>query len=153
MRVHGGARRKLHRHGELQAGCGGVAVRRANLADNVTGSPQKVPLSGTGTVSTAQEIDLTPGSVIFGDVTVGQTSTPQPLLIANPGAMVLDFNGSYITGPDAADFLKSTQCGLTVPPYGNCTITLNFRPAATGLRSAIFYVSDSGVHTASTDCS
>ena len=101
-----------------------------NIADNVTGSPQKVPLSGTGTASTAQEIDLTPGSVIFGDVTVGQTSTPQPLLIANPGAMVLDFNGSYITGPDAADFLKSTQCGSTVPPYGNCTITLNFRPAA-----------------------
>lgn len=117
--------------------------RTANISitDNASGSPQTVPLSGAGTV-----VQLVPPSLTFGTVKVGTKSTPMTITLTNTGGSSLSFTGISFTGTNAGDFSKTTTCSTTtpLPAGGTCTISVTFKPTATGLRSANLNVIDNG---------
>jgi hypothetical protein len=111
-----------------------TGARSANLTftDNAGGSPQQVPLSGTGTTA-----ELTPTSLSFGTLGVGLTSAVKTVTLKNVGTTALTITSIAITGAEAGDFLKTaTSCGSSLAAAASCTVSVTFKPTTTGARSA-----------------
>lgn len=111
-----------------------------SIADNASGSPQTVPLTGTGVAATAG-ISFAPTSLAFGNQQVAVASAPLSTTVTNTGSATLTITAVTITGTNAADFTRTTTC-TSVAPAGTCTISVTFTPGATGARSASVSVSD-----------
>jgi hypothetical protein len=47
-----------------------------------------------------------------------------------------------LTGTNAADFARTTTCGTTLAASASCTISVTFRPTATGARTASVSIAD-----------
>jgi hypothetical protein len=115
----------------------GTRTAALSITDNAAGSPQKVPLSGIGTTA-----KLSPTSVNFGSVTVGMTSAAKTVTLTNVGTTTLTITGIAITGTNAGDFSQTHTCGSSLAAGVSCTISIKFKPSATGARSAVLAVSD-----------
>jgi hypothetical protein len=115
-----------------------------SISDNAKGSPQKVTLSGTGTLTaaTAPVDGLSPTSLAFGNQSVGTTSTAQTLTLSNTGNAALSITSLALTGTNASDFAQTNTCGSSVAAGANCTISVTFRPAASGSRTASVSITD-----------
>jgi hypothetical protein len=110
------------------------------VSDNSAGSnSQRVTVSGTATV-----VNLVPASLSFGSVYLGQTSSPQMVILTNVGLTSLGITSIKFTGANPTDFAQSNTCGSSVPPQGSCTFSVTFAPAATGALSASLSVYDAG---------
>jgi hypothetical protein len=108
--------------------------RSANLTftDNASGSPQQVPLSGTGTTA-----EITPTPLSFGTLAVGLTSPTKTVTLKNVGTAALTITSIAVTGTDAGDFQKTaTTCGSSLAAAATCTVSVTFKPTTTGARSA-----------------
>jgi hypothetical protein len=118
-----------------------LGARSASLAvtDNAPGSPQSIPLSGTGAQPVVQ---FNPTSVTFNPQTVGGTTSPQVVTLTNEGGSTLTIASIGITGSDASDFADTSACGSTVAAGASCQIKVTFTPTASGNRSAALSVSD-----------
>ncbi len=117
----------------------GPARGKLSVEDDAVGSPQTVTLSGTGTV-----VELSPEGVNFGDQKVGTKSSPVPVTLTNKGKTSLSISKIAITGNDPEDFSQKNNCGTSVPPGGQCKISVTFAPTAKGTRSGMLSVSDDG---------
>jgi len=105
--------------------------------------------AGSATVSLtgiATQVKLSPAKLNFGSVTVGQSSTPQTVTVTNVGASSLNFTGTRIkvVGVDAGDFSETNNCGASLGAGLSCTITVTFKPTATGTRGADVRITDNG---------
>jgi len=79
------------------------------FTDNATVPTQKVSLTGVGT-----EVKLSPTSLNFGTVKVGNTSAPQTVTVTNLSTVnSVTFSSIALGGTDAGDFLISSN---TCPP-------------------------------------
>jgi hypothetical protein len=117
----------------------GTRTGNLNINDNATGSPQTVSLTGTGTA-----IELTPGSLNWGPVKVGKSSSPKTVTLTNVGNSKISITSITITGSDPNDFTQTNTCGSSIGGGDNCTITVTFSPTANGSRSASVSVADGG---------
>jgi len=118
----------------------GPATGTLTVTDNAPGSPQTASLSGTGTV-----VELSPSSLTFGTVAVGQSSSPMSVTLTNKGTGgSLSITSITIGGTDPNDFTQTNNCGSSVAAGASCTINVTFTPTATGARSAQLQVSDNG---------
>jgi hypothetical protein len=109
------------------------------ISDSDPASPQTIPLSGTGTA-----VSLSPKSLAFGKVTVGNTSSPKTVILANVGSAQLNFSGITITGTSASDFSQTNTCGTSIAAGANCAITVTLKPTTLGVRKAAVSISDDG---------
>lgn len=118
-----------------------VNSRTATLSvtDSAPGSPQTVALQGVGTTA-----GLSPSRVSFRPQKVGTTSSPVVITLTNVSfATTLTINMITITGANPGDFpLTNNACGTSLPPRQSCTMSVAFKPTATGLRRAAVSVSD-----------
>jgi hypothetical protein len=119
----------------------GVLTGAISVTDNAPGSPQQVPLTGTGTY-----VQLSPASVNFGNQPINSTSLPKYITFVNKGSGPVNFTGTgiSITGTDQGDFAETNNCGTSVPSGGNCKIKVTFTPSALGQRTADVSISDDG---------
>ncbi|MGD0693506.1 MAG: choice-of-anchor D domain-containing protein [Terriglobia bacterium] len=119
-----------------------VGTRTGTLAinDNAAGSPQQVPLSGTGYGPVAS---LFPTGLNFGGVTVGITSPPQSLTLTSTGDTALTINGISASG----DFAQTNNCPGSLAPGANCVISVTFTPTAVGSRTGSISVSDNSANS------
>jgi len=115
----------------------GVFNGTLSVTDNAVGSPQKVTLSGKGT-----EIVYSPTGVHFGNQKVGTMSVPIPVTVSNVGPSSVSITQVVIKGADSGDFAQTNNCPNSLPPQGQCTVTVTFTPKAKGLRSANIHVID-----------
>ena len=84
----------------------------------------------------APAVQLTPGGLNFGSVTVGTPAPTQSTLLQNVGTANLLFSGISLT---PGDFTQTNTCPVGppgLPPGANCAFAVNFTPTATGTRSA-----------------
>ena len=109
------------------------------VKDNAPTSPQKVPLTGVGTVVT-----LLPSSLNFGDQKVGTTSQPQVATLTNYGTLAVSISRIHIAGKHAGAFAQTNNCGISVPAGGSCTISVTFAPKYKGPKGATLEVGDNG---------
>jgi len=123
----------------------GAKSASVSVADDAAGSPQTVPLTGTGVSAPAPVVTLNPTSIPFGNQKVGTTSAALNATLTNTGNANLNITGVSITGTNVADFTSSgTTCtGTTVlAATQSCTLGATFTPGAQGARSAAFTITD-----------
>jgi len=99
------------------------------------GSPQTVPLTGTGLIPGAK---LTPKTVNFGTQLVETSSPSQAVTLTNTGNQPLDIAGIAATGP----FSQSGTCGSTLAAQANCAIFITFDPSSKGPQTGTLGVTD-----------
>jgi archaellum component FlaF (FlaF/FlaG flagellin family) len=124
---------------EFQPKTKGVLHGSVNVTDNAAGSPQKVPLTGTGTY-----VQLVPVKVNFGNQPVGTKSPPRKVALTNRGQQTLNITSITIKGTDGGDFAETNNCGKQVAPGASCSIQVNFKPTKKGSRTANVSISDDG---------
>jgi hypothetical protein len=117
----------------------GARAGTLSVTDNASGSPQKAALTGTGVIAA---VNLAPTSLNFGKIPVGTTSTPMTVTLSNTGTGTLLISSMALTGPNPADYAQTNNCGGSVDPGANCTITITFTPGATGNRTSTLAITD-----------
>jgi hypothetical protein len=120
----------------------GSRTASVSIADDASGNPHTVSLSGTGT---APAVTLTPASLTFSGQTVGTTSPTQSVTVRNSGTAGLAISSIALGGTNAGDFGQSNNCP-TVPSLlaanATCTVTVSFTPSALGSRTASVNITD-----------
>ena len=121
----------------------GTLTATLNVADNATGSPQKVPLTGTGAAA-PPTATLTPATLTFASTTVGSTSAAQVVTLKNTGtsALTVTTGGITLSGANASSFSETTTCGTTLAAAATCTISVSFKPTATGTLTGTLNIAD-----------
>jgi hypothetical protein len=115
----------------------GVRTAILNVADDALGSPQTIPLTGSGSAP----VTVLPGLLTFTSP-VGSTSAYQNVTITNASSGSVLFTGLLLSG----DFIQTaTNCGtlpFTLTPGANCTVSLEFNPSIGGTRDGQLQVYD-----------
>ncbi|HTT41381.1 MAG TPA: choice-of-anchor D domain-containing protein [Burkholderiales bacterium] len=103
----------------------GSASGVLTIGDDAVTSPQTVTLSGTGSAP----VTLSPGSLSFNSVAVGNTSSAKTVTVTNRQNVAL--NIAEIAA--SAEFaVASTTCGASLAAGASCTVGVTFSPTATG---------------------
>jgi hypothetical protein len=108
----------------------GARTAQINIAETADSNPLVIALTGTGIqplVSTSTT------SLVFAAQTVGTTSAPQTVTLTNPGTSQLTISSIAIEG---TDYTLTNTCAGSLQPGQQCTISVQFEPAAAGARSA-----------------
>jgi hypothetical protein len=114
----------------------GTRTGAVTINDNAPGSPQTVPLSGTGTA----QATLLPASDKFAITKVGSSSVAKNITLANKQTVALTGISVATTG----DFtVSSTTCGSSLGAKTSCTVSVVFKPTQTGTRTGTLQINDS----------
>jgi dienelactone hydrolase len=113
-----------------------VTINATSVADTTK------PANATITVTNGT-VKLIPASLNFDTVKIDSTSAPQTITLTNTGSAALTINSITITGTNAGDFSQTNDCNTSVGAGNSCTITVTFKPTASGSRSANVTISDS----------
>ncbi len=126
----------------------GVRSATLSIADNATGSPQTVALSGDGNAP----VILAPTTITSFTAPVGTTSAFKTITLTNAQNAALNNISLTVLG----DFIISattcpTGAGSTIPagpgPGNTCTISVEFDPTIGGTRNGQLLVGDSAITT------
>jgi Big-like domain-containing protein/NHL repeat-containing protein len=116
------------------------------LDDTITGS-NTINLTGTGALP-AKAV-LSPTTEAFSSQTVNTASAAKVLTLSNTGGLPFTINSYAFSGTNATDFTQTHTCGSSLNGAAACTISVVFKPIATGARSATFtMVTTAGTVTA-----
>jgi hypothetical protein len=110
-----------------------------SISDNAGGSPQTVILAGVGSAG-----GPSPTSLTFASQTVGTSSAMQTITFTNKSSVTMNLWQIAILGANAGDFSQTNTCGGTLGAGANCTVSVTFKPTATGARTASLLFSDDG---------
>jgi len=117
----------------------GARTASLSVTDNGGGSPQTVPLSGTG----GTPVLLAPTALNFPLQVLKTSSSPQLVTLSNNSSASLGISGIAFSGADPADFSQTNNCGLSLAGNSSCTINVTFTPANINHRAATMTVTDS----------
>jgi subtilase family serine protease len=114
------------------------------VASNGTSTPASVALTGTGKAASTLTLSLSPTSIAFGTVTVGTTSAAHVVTVKNTGTSALTLTSEIVSAP----FVKSaTTCTTTLAVGASCTVSVEYKPTATGASTGTVVVASNGVST------
>ncbi len=123
----------------------GTGTRDGNIVifDNAGSGEQTVTLTGTGISSGGTPaVSLAHTSLYMGTEIVNKLSTPGLLLMTNSGSGPLSISSISVSGTNSTNFPISHNCGTSLPAGTHCTITIYFKPSATGTRTGTIVVKD-----------
>lgn len=135
-----------------------VGGRSATLrlsSNDVETPTTDVPLTGTGQQPNIALSQPTNGTLAFGDVNVGQTSSQQPVTVRNDGNLALSITGVSLLGANASSFAISN--GQVPPPSfpisagGQASWLVTCTPATAGAKSAVLRVASNDPDQPNTD--
>jgi hypothetical protein len=89
------------------------------------------------------QVTTSVNNIAFGSLTVGASSPPISVTLANIGPAILD-DQIAVQGPNAADFALTYNCALQLQPASTCTITVTFTPSTTAAESALLAITGDG---------
>jgi Beta-propeller repeat len=118
---------------------GTTSIANLDFADNASGSPQQVTLSGTGMA--APDLVASPQSLNFGSQSL-HTGAKDSLNVevSNQGSTSAGIGTVSFSPMNQADFAVAGNTCTSLAPNGNCQITIAFQPATTGPRAATLNV-------------
>jgi hypothetical protein len=94
---------------------------------------------GAGGLSVNPSISVTPSSLVFGAVGVGDATVSQTLVVSNSGSSAV-----AITLGISGGFVQSNNCDGSVPANGNCTVEVEYQPTMLGVVHGQLEVTPSG---------
>jgi hypothetical protein len=100
------------------------------------GSPQTVPLTGTGVL--LGTVSLTPSQLTFATQLVNTRSPLQTATLTNTGTVAVNISSIAATSP----FSETNNCPASLSVGANCQIKVAFKPTARGLVKGMLSVSD-----------
>jgi len=113
----------------------GVRTGTLTVADNASGSPQTVQLSGTGFFPPP---NVSPTSLSFNSQLAGTTSAAQSVTVTNTSKLALNIVSLGISG----DFAQTNNCLPSLAPSTSCTIKVTFSPTAAGTQTGTMTLTD-----------
>jgi hypothetical protein len=119
----------------------GALSASLSIADNATGSPQAVTLTGTG-VAAAPVVSLTPASIAFPASIVGTTSSAQIVTLKNTGTATLTISSIALGGTNPTSFVEIGTCASSLAAGASCSLYVGFKPASAAALSATLSVTD-----------
>lgn len=128
----------------------GQALNSATIADfNGDGMPDVLLMNDGGFSSSflsemlnaTQPVSISPLTANYGSVTVG-SSKPGTVILTNNQAKSLAITSITLGGTNPGDFTETSNCGTNRKAGWDCTITVTFKPTATGARSATLNIKD-----------
>lgn len=124
----------------------GTRTATLNFSDSSDNSPQNIVLSGLGVDSggsTSATASVSPASISWAKVSVGNAGGPKTATITNTGDSTINFSSIAITGTDASDFaIYENACSTNLAPSANCVVTVLFKPTTAGTRTASLAFTD-----------
>lgn len=109
------------------------------IANNARNSPQRVSLVGTGV---RPVIGLRPGELAFGRWPVGFQSNPKTFAIINRSPVPVQIENVEVTGTAGSEFIVMSECPSPLGALAQCSLSVSFKPAKKGLRSARITITD-----------
>ena len=120
----------------------GALSAAVSVADNASGSPQTVALSGGGTVP-SPIVSPSPTSLTFPSTTVGVADTAQTITVTNTGSAPLVITSVAVTGTNASSYSEADTCQTgAVAVSATCTITVTFKPTTFGTLTGSISITD-----------
>jgi hypothetical protein len=113
---------------------------------NISGTAHGITKSKKLTVKVAPSVS--PTSLQFGSVTVGTTSAALDASLTNRGAVSFAVNGITLTGTSSKYFEQTNNCPVNLAAGASCTVSVTFKPTATGSKTARLTIATSGTSTA-----
>jgi hypothetical protein len=118
----------------------GTRTGTLSLASDATQLPLTVLLSG---IAVEAQLQVTPGSLAFGDIDSG-FSASLTLTLLNTGSASVTGIANTMSGANAAEFAVTGPCSTTtLAPNQGCTETVTFTPSATGASTATLTIASS----------
>lgn len=120
------------------------------MPDEITLSTRAaVELSAMATteVISGPNATLSPTSLTFSSQMVGTISMPKAVTLTNKGTAHLTITSIGITGLNAGNFSQTHTCGSFLAVGASCTISVRFKPTATGTRTAAVSVHDNATNS------
>jgi probable HAF family extracellular repeat protein len=111
-----------------------------SIADNASGSPQTVALSGIGVAEPTAT--LSTSSLAFGSEAVSATSASKSISLTNSGAAPLSISSITLSGSTTDDFAFTKTCGASLASGASCMISVTFKPVSAGGKAAVLSVAD-----------
>jgi hypothetical protein len=118
----------------------GSLLASLSIADNATGTPQLVAITGTGVAPGS--LGLSVASLAFPATAVGSTSDLQVVTLSNPGTITATISSIAITGTNASSFEQLHTCGATLAAGASCSLYVSFKPTASGALSGTLTITD-----------
>jgi len=110
-----------------------------SISDSASSKKQVIELNGSGTV-----ISISPPQLTFPPQKVGTQSAPKTATVTNTGSTAVSVTGVNIGGRNLFDYSETNTCGNQIGPGANCTISVTFKPTATGTRTGTAEINDNG---------
>jgi len=91
-------------------------------------------------------VSLSRTSVAFGNQELGNTSTPQSVMLTNTGTFAVNISSIAIAGANDNDFSIAHNCPLspnTIASGAGCVIQPTFKPTSLGPRKTLISINDS----------
>ncbi len=123
----------------------GAMSATLSVADNASGSPQGVTLSGTGAVASSggttgtTSTHYSNNNLYYYNRAVGSTSAAQVITVSNTGKVNFTVSSLAMTGTQASSFKAASNC-VGVAPGKSCSISITFTPGAAGASNATLTV-------------
>lgn len=119
----------------------GSASGVLTITDNA--GTQTVSLTGNGSAP----VTLSPTSLSFGTLAMGNTSVAKTVTVTNRLSTALTFTGISVTSPFA---ISSNTCGTGIAAGATCSVGVTFTPAALGAATGTLTFADSAINSPQT---
>ncbi len=97
----------------------------------------------------APAVTLSPTSLTWGKIVVGETSSGQTVTVTNSGSATLSISNITISGPFALA-TSSSPCGSTLAAGKNCKIKVTFTPTQIGANTGTLSIYDNAANSPQT---
>ena len=81
-------------------------------------------------------ISFSSSKLAFANQKAGTSSRPEVVAVQNPGTAPLKISSVKIIGSSAASFQEINNCGSTLAPGANCSLSITFKPVSVGTVTA-----------------
>ena len=125
--------------GYFQPMSAGTVTASLTIADNASGTPQSVAISGIGT---QPKVSLSVTSIAFGSTELAEWSTSQYVSMTNTGTAPLSISSISVTGLNASQFVFGNSCGASLAVGTTCFIHGHFQPTLSGFFNATVTITD-----------
>ncbi len=97
-----------------------------------------------------QPVSVSPLNMKYSAQKVGSSSKAQTVVFTNDEQTTLAISKVALGGTDPGDFILKNGCGSSLLTGANCTLTVTFKPTASGTRTATVVITDgAGTQTVS----
>ena len=91
-------------------------------------------------------LSTNPASLTFGSQALNTTSPAQAVTVSNTGNAAATVTGFTVSG----DFLQSNTCGSSIAAGASCTVSVSFRPVASGTRTGTLTITSNATNNPTT---